>query len=539
MSLSGKLEDVSLADVMQFIHLGRRTGTLSLTRGADRAEVGFYRGQIVSARSPTSHNLGETLVDRGLLERETLDQVLEMQEAETPRRSLGQLLVTSGILDFDTIRQSVEQQIEGAIYELVSHWMTGSFAFDLDELKPIDDIAMHPGDAVPKLNLNTQMLLLEASRLQDESRRDALENGGDPAAAIALAAQAAAGDSLAAGAANVVDEDVSDVETMSRSLEQLDVEIPMPDPESLPERTMRRLQVVSTDVTLSQRLTNIVDPQLARVVQVPLRSAGSRVQSEPAPIVVVLDLRSDTYRIDDLKAIRRSRPRASIIALVTDAEQTREAFQAGAVAALPADPHALAACFQSLVRTLQDASGGRSSANQGPSSANFKRLRRVLSDIRSGLMSATMALNLMHILSESVERAVLFLVQKNRLTALGAFGFGTEDRPLADATRGLTLHIEGSESVFARCIAEGQPRILSFEQAHLPEPLVALLGRPQNGQIVVFPVLGSERVISVVYTDNGANQAPIEDIELLELATAQVGVAFENELLRRQIELRR
>ena len=49
-------------------------------------------------------------------------------------------------------------------------------------------------------------------------------------------------------------------------------------------------------------------------------------------------------------------------------------------------------------------------------------------------------------------------------------------------------------------------------------------------------MLGSERVISVVYTDNGSNNRAIEDIELLELATAQVGVAFENELLRRQID---
>ena len=63
-----------------------------------------------------------------------------------------------------------------------------------------------------------------------------------------------------------------------------------------------------------------------------------------------------------------------------------------------------------------------------------------------------------------------------------------------------------------------------------------LVGRPRNGQTVVFPVLGSERVISVVYTDNGSSSRAIEDIELLELATAQVGVAFENELLRRQIE---
>ncbi|HEY4573876.1 MAG TPA: hypothetical protein VIJ26_07940, partial [Thermoanaerobaculia bacterium] len=63
----------------------------------------------------------------------------------------------------------------------------------------------------------------------------------------------------------------------------------------------------------------------------------------------------------------------------------------------------------------------------------------------------------------------------------------------------------------------------------------SMVGPPRNGQAVIFPVLGSQRVISVIYTDNGDNEKPIEDIDILELATAQVGMAFENELLRRQI----
>jgi len=62
-----------------------------------------------------------------------------------------------------------------------------------------------------------------------------------------------------------------------------------------------------------------------------------------------------------------------------------------------------------------------------------------------------------------------------------------------------------------------------------------VLGPPLTGQVVVFPVLGAQRVISVIYTDNGQVDRPIEDIDILELATAQVGMAFENELLRRQI----
>ena len=162
------------------------------------------------------------------------------------------------------------------------------------------------------------------------------------------------------------------------------------------------------------------------------------------------------------------------------------------------------------------------------------RLRRVFGDLRSGLISATVALNLMHIISESVERAVLFLVKRDHLIALGAFGTDLEGRPLAEVTRGLKIDLAGDNALI-RSLETGEVQTVAFEESTVPEPMRSMVGRPRTGQVVVFPVLGAQRVISVIYTDNGENEKPIEDIDILELATAQVGMAFENELLRRQI----
>jgi hypothetical protein len=57
--------------------------------------------------------------------------------------------------------------------------------------------------------------------------------------------------------------------------------------------------------------------------------------------------------------------------------------------------------------------------------------------------------------------------------------------------------------------------------------------RPRTGEIAVLPVPGSERVIAVIYLDNGARDRPIGDIEIFELAAFQLGLALENEFLRR------
>jgi GAF domain-containing protein len=54
-----------------------------------------------------------------------------------------------------------------------------------------------------------------------------------------------------------------------------------------------------------------------------------------------------------------------------------------------------------------------------------------------------------------------------------------------------------------------------------------------SGEIVVLPVPGSERVIAVIYLDNGVRDRPVGDLEIFELAAFQLGLALENEFLRR------
>jgi hypothetical protein len=189
------------------------------------------------------------------------------------------------------------------------------------------------------------------------------------------------------------------------------------------------------------------------------------------------------------------------------------------------------ACVENVIDTRRDLiRGGRAEDSR----SGVARLRRVFGDLRSGLISATVALNLMHIVSESVERAILFLVKRDHLVALGAFGVDARGKPLAESTRGLKLPMEG-ESVLTHSLETGEVQSVDFDEAGLLDAFRQMVGRPRTGQVVVFPVLGAQRVISVIYTDNGDRDTPIEDIDILELATAQVGMAFENELLRRQI----
>jgi hypothetical protein len=607
MAISGSLKDVSVADVMQFIHLGRRTGTLLLTRGPLRAMIGFHGGRLVSAQAPRTPKLGDLLISSRLIDRSTLDQAIQDQtrSPEPDRRSLGQMLMASGAIDAEGLRRVIAQQIEQAVSEVMV-WDAGTFEFAIDDLRPIDDIALYPSDVLPDADINTQMVLLEAARIFDERNRGRAEAlfeapshlaagvppGGvearrshavplvaglaAPAAGYHLQTAAVApppsgsspkpagpppgGTGTGAGAAldstgtfggsfaedgdatNPALEPALAGVAMAAGAAVLDLEARQEarrhwePPKHAADRL--HLQIVSPDAVFAEQLSEILHHEVAGIEGLDVEQAGAAAPGEPPPIVV-LDLRQGAVSLTAAAALRRARPRASLIGLVDAGVSFAKVYAAGVLNALPADVEAVAACVENLIESREDLVRGTSNRGAAPSSqSGVARLRRVFGDLRSGLISATVALNLMHIISESVERAVLFLVKRDHLVALGAFGADSHGRPLAELTRGMRLPGQ-SDSVFSRSLQLGEVQSVSFEDAILPEPFRTLVGRSRTGQVVVFPVLGAQRVISVIYTDNGDRDQPIEDIDILELATAQVGMAFENELLRRQISQNR
>ena len=493
MSLSGNLEDVSVADAVQFIHLGARTGTLTLTKGEQQGGIGFHKGRIVNAWAPGAKRVGDLLLESAVIDDATLQEALRRQEEEHPRRSLGQILVTMGV-EPEAIYRAVEQQIERAVYDLVT-WNQGTFQFALDDLKPIDDIALVPGDVIRHLNLDTQMVLLDAVRVFDERNRNG-SNGAEPEAPAAAKAPVAATPALGLAA---------------------------------PGDPLRpRLQVVSSDRQIPASLAHAL-PDMT-VARVELRDAGTPPPGEPPPLVL-LDMRKGTVKLESVSALRRARPRASILALVDRDAPVAPIYQAGAIGVVPADLQLAVACFRSVAQNRRDLMTGGSRADR--ISSNFAKLRRIVGDLRSGLISTTISLSLMNIISESVERAVLFLVGRDWLTVLGAFGTNPAGHALAQLTRGVKIAV-ATRNALTESLADGQVRAVPFGEAQLPADFTALIGKPRSGECAIFPVTGGQRVIALVYADNGPSNRAIEELDILELAAAQAGLAFENELLRRQ-----
>ena len=532
MSINGVLEDLPLADVLQFVHLGRRTGTLYMWLDDDQqAEIGFHDGKIVSAWTPNQRKLGDLLVAAGLLEQQVLTGLLQDGRLQRKSHTLGQLLLEANLVARQQIHDVIRDQVKATIFELVT-WRKGNFHFEIDELNPVDDLALAPGEILQDLDLNTQMLLLEAARVFDEQRRNKAStetSAADSELDRRLQRAGLAGTGLPG--AGLPGTGLSGTRVGDRRSHDK--------PSGRRGRTdgsqtleAIRCQLVSDDRELLKMLRSRLPAELVKVLPIRLREAGNRFPGESESPIVLMDLRQPELSVDSLAGVARTRPAAPLIAIVSGAAQAMAARKAGAVACLLPGDDSLADCVRNLVRVFSHPTpqGTFGSAAKG----GFSRFRRVVFDVQSGLLSATMALNLMHVISESVERAMLFLVQEDMLVACGAFGFAVNGEPLASATRNLRWRLEPG-SVMHQALEQAQPISVRFDHVGLPEELASKIGRPAYEEVVLFPVLGAERPISLIYTDNGSLDEEIQDIRILELATSQVGVAFENELLRQRL----
>ena len=503
MSLSGLIEQVSVVELLQFVHLGHRSGTLRLRDGARAASVSVHRGRTVGATSPDALALGPLLVEAKVVTRAQLAEAQKRQAARTPRPSLDAVLVELEAVTPAAILGAVEEQIKTCIYDIMT-WTTGSFDFDVGRVELLEDLSPAPGEAVPPIDINTQGALLEGLQRADERAHSAAPGEASAAADAQRARQARPTSPVR----------VIGAEAAWRS---------------------SVFQIVSKDVDLARQVGAKLAAERIRSVRVALTDAGAAGPDEDPP-VVLLDLRAKAATLDDLRAVRRLRTRALIIAVVPADVAPAPLYAAGAAAVLAPDAELVAACVSSLFASLREASA--EAAIERGLREGFGRVHRLLHELRAGgLLSSTLALNLMAVVSESVERAVLFIVRRNDLKTLGAFGRASDGQPLAEATRDLTLGDETTRAL-VEGLADGRTRRLRSDEDELPARLAEVLGAPHTGEAALFPVLGGQGLIAVLYVDNGASGRAISRVESIEIATAQVGLAFENQLLRRQLGAR-
>jgi tetratricopeptide (TPR) repeat protein len=153
MAITGRLEKISLPEVLQLLALGRRSGRLTMQSGASTGTIRFRMGSVVHASvQPRSdaqpgHANGAGADDRVQSGAGSNGDRFRPRSAEQSR---------------DALRDSLRRQIEESVCVLFA-WSEGTFQFE--------PAAVEEAEA-PLIHLSAEGLLLEAARRSDEQDRE-------------------------------------------------------------------------------------------------------------------------------------------------------------------------------------------------------------------------------------------------------------------------------------------------------------------------------------------------------------------------------
>jgi two-component system, OmpR family, response regulator len=132
--LSGKLQEISLTDLLQNLISSKTSGTLTLR--SDRAEKSIYikEGHIVFASSNLSEDrLGHVLIHTGKMTPEQVEGALKLKGATN--RKFGAVVVELGFLPPKELFEGLKLQVKEIIYSLF-RWEDGDYRFTPGELPP-------------------------------------------------------------------------------------------------------------------------------------------------------------------------------------------------------------------------------------------------------------------------------------------------------------------------------------------------------------------------------------------------------------------
>lgn len=126
------------------------------------ASFSFYRGQMTGSENPDRHRrLGRIILNRGLIDRATLEEALGYQRDFASGTPIGRVLVHRGKLSQEDLRDAVKIQIADELSSALS-CTEGIYVFE--EVQPEED-------DVPLVRLDTDVIVKETLSRHDEWKR--------------------------------------------------------------------------------------------------------------------------------------------------------------------------------------------------------------------------------------------------------------------------------------------------------------------------------------------------------------------------------
>src|SRR5690349_3590087 len=157
MGVSGNLKTMLPGDLLQWLSLGQKSGTLVVANKDVEKKIFFKSGRVISSASNDPREyLGQFLMSHGYLSEEALRKAMEVQLQSGIL--LGKILVVIGLISEADLMRLMRLKAEEEIYD-VFLWKDGEFHFIDNEL---------PQTQTVPLKVDVTGISMEGTRRVDE-----------------------------------------------------------------------------------------------------------------------------------------------------------------------------------------------------------------------------------------------------------------------------------------------------------------------------------------------------------------------------------
>ncbi len=172
MAIVGRLEEVSLGQILEYLGMSEKTGRLTVTTGTDECLVVLRSGRIIYATSSSVHEtFGSIVTGLGLVTETQLAEALRLQHQSAEERRLGAILQEMGALTAADARTAMMQQFRTVLAEVLA-WKRGFFRFRLLRIPDHGEVEVDARDLLADWPVDPRQVILDTARMGDEASRD-------------------------------------------------------------------------------------------------------------------------------------------------------------------------------------------------------------------------------------------------------------------------------------------------------------------------------------------------------------------------------
>ena len=538
MSINGNLEDLPFVDVIQLLHVARKSGTLELEGPNGKAAIVCREGDIIGACHPSEDvNLGRILIDTLTITQDQLDHAIETMDDEgAHRKPLMTTLIELGHLKKKEGWDGLRKLIHKTMAEIIS-WKEGTFHFAVDKIEIDDDFRHNPQDILDEDGgIDIKGALMEAFRIFDERNRNQQAREEQNRLRKEREARQKRQRALA----------VSD-----------DFEVPIKEePEdTLSIRLERFKEVVflCTDGFIKNSMKTICKDNrmfsFISGVEKDIMREIEKCYEGGTDVVLVADLSNENGDGNELgprqwlslvRRIKTLRPELPLIIiskfLTPEIQTDAYALTARTVIPIPtrkgkenktyvADMKSFFAVVISCLEGIfKENNVLRRSVKE--SRTHIAALRKRVLEIQDRKTSPDVSFVVLQYIAEYLERGIIFLVRKKDLLGIGSFGVDSRGDTISATAMRLKIPL-AEPSIFRQVVKTGMVYKGASNDALLSQHIYSRIGSPQSNDILILPLKTENKTRALVFGDFGRRDAEPIKIDVFEILASQAGMAIE------------